>query len=182
MRKSFLSSFLILSILFLSVSFSSCKATKEVYTAFADNGVQLVFVRPVDFKQVNPIIKQASLDITMHIMKRSLERNPVCNYTLTLSKSDVDVAHEIEVSFVWLDDGELRQISALNKELLFRELAKNKLNVRFSMEFDKDEFTQMMSSNSPVRVLFVTPEIYNVRVENEEFNKQIDDVRLMMKL
>lgn len=182
MKKSFLFSFLVLSVLCLSVSISSCKATKEVYTAFAGNGVQLVFIRPVDFKQVNPIIKNASLDITMHIVKQTFERNPVCNYTLTLSKSDIDVADEIEVAFVWLDDGELRQISALSKELLFRDLVKNKANVRFSLEFDKDEFAQMMGSDSPVRVLFVTPEIYNVRVENEEFNKQIDDVRLMMKL
>lgn len=175
MKKSFL-----LAIFFVSLLCTSCKTTPELYTAFSGSGVQLVFVRAVDFKQINPVIKKASIDVTLHLKKQSLEENPVCNYTITASKNNIAIVDDIDISFVWEDGGELKQISAVKKEQMFKQISGSNVNARFSLEFDKAEFKQMLDSSSPVKVLFVTPNLYNVRFENAEFNKQIDDVRLMM--
>lgn len=158
----------------------SCQTQKDLYTAFSENGFQLVFVRPVDFKKVNPIINNAKVDVTLHIKKHELARNPVCNYTLTVKKANATITDGVELAFVWETDDGLQTILPLTKERMFREIHGGKCDARFTLEFDKDDFAKMILSNSAIKVMFMTPEMYNVRFENHEFNYQIDNLRLMM--
>lgn len=169
------------SILFFLVLFVfACKTTNHLFLAAAPEGAQLVFLRPVEFKNINPVIKKASVDVTAQIKKMQLVENPIFNYTLVVSNGDLEMADSIEVTFVWEEDGEMKSLVPVEKTRLFKKINKKNGEARYSLSFDKDEFLQMLINGSRIKIIFITPDVYAVRVESESFNLQMEELKLML--
>ena len=157
--------------------FASCATANPIYTAPAEDGGQLCFLRPVEFAVGNPLVSRLDLDMTLVLHDGEIRQPVVMNYTLLVP---VEGLAESDRVVVRLTDG-LSFVTSVSQERLFRRPdGEFRMAVRYSVELEGESLQALLKSGSSCKIHLEFPDGTEETLESEEFSRRIQNLRLMM--
>ncbi len=157
--------------------FASCATSSPIYTAPAEGGAQLCFLRPVEFAVGNPLVSRLDLDMTLVLHDGEIRQPAVMNYTLLMP---VERAAESDRILVRLTDG-LSAVAFVGRERLFRNLdGDSRMAIRYSVELELKSLQALLKSDASCKIHLEFPDGSAEMLESAEFSQRIQKLRLMM--
>lgn len=153
----------------------SCASADRIYSSQGGDGGQIFFLRPFEVDVPPGRVSAVTMDITTHVRKGEITRNPVLNYSVYMAKGgDADAA---DVSITLSSPG--ARCAVLSREAMYRDVQGKFLEARYTSELDKESFSALLRGGGDILIHIAFPDGKTEAVLSKELNLRMSDLRLV---